>query len=175
MILGMGGSAISGLLIKEILNNEINIPIYVNQNYIVPKWVNKKTLIIASSYSGNTEETLISCKECIKKKCKIIGVSTGGDLLKLLKINNYNDLVLLPKGLQPRAALGYSFSLIMLLLNKLKFINKNIIDDLKKSIKPLLVQTKENSDFKNKNNSAYSIALKIYWENPNYICPRWDL
>ena len=68
MILGMGGSAISGLLIKEILNNEINIPIHVNQNYIIPKWVNEKTLIIASSYSGNTEETLISSKECIKKK-----------------------------------------------------------------------------------------------------------
>ena len=67
MILGMGGSAITGLLISEILKQKIKQPIFINQNYEIPKWVNKNTLVIASSYSGNTEETLIACKKCIEK------------------------------------------------------------------------------------------------------------
>ena len=58
MVLGMGGSAITGLLMKELLKNDIDIPINVNQGYDIPKWVNKHTLVIACSYSGNTEETL---------------------------------------------------------------------------------------------------------------------
>ena len=62
MILGMGGSAITGLLIAEILKQKIKQPIFINQNYEIPKWVDKNTLVIASSYSGNTEETLIACE-----------------------------------------------------------------------------------------------------------------
>ena len=134
----MGGSSITGLLIKEKLEKQIKIPIHINRNYTIPNWVNKKTLIIASSYSGNTEETLISCQKSIDKKLKIIGFSTGGKLFTLLKNNNYNDFVILPKGLQPRAALGYSFSLMMLLLNKIGIVNNNIINDLNNSINSLL-------------------------------------
>ena len=54
----MGGSAITGLLFKEILSDKLSIPVNVNQGYIIPKWVNENTLVIACSYSGNTEETL---------------------------------------------------------------------------------------------------------------------
>ncbi len=69
MILGMGGSAITGLLIKDILKNEIDIPMHVNQGYHIPKWINNKTLIIACSYSGNTEETLNALEKWSSSKC----------------------------------------------------------------------------------------------------------
>ena len=163
MILGMGGSAITGLLIKEILKDKIKQPIYVNKNYDIPKWVNSDTLIIASSYSGNTEETLSACKECIEKKCKIIGFSTGGKLLKLLKEKNYKDYIKMPEGLQPRAAIGYSFTMMLKLLNELKIIDDKLIDELKDSIKPLIKKVKE---YSSENNLAYSIAKKIHNQNP---------
>ena len=57
LILGMGGSAITGLLFKEILADKLSITVNVNQGYTIPEWVNENTLIIACSYSGNTEET----------------------------------------------------------------------------------------------------------------------
>ena len=166
IILGMGGSAVSGLLIKEILDREIKTPIHVNRNYTIPNWANEKTLIIASSYSGNTEETLISCQKCIDKKLKIIGFSTGGELLTLLDNNGYNDFVKLPEGLQPRAALGYSFSLMMLLLNKIDIVDKNIINDLKNSVNPLLSLREEYANLNNKENLAYIISNKIYDKIP---------
>ena len=162
MILGMGGSAITGLLISEILKQKIKQPIFINQNYEIPKWVNKNTLVIASSYSGNTEETLIACKKCIEKNCKIIGFTTGGKLLKLLKKMNYNDYVKMPIGLQPRAAIGYSFTMMLKLLNNITLVNDDIIDDLKNSIKTLTKKTKE---YSTKNSRAYSIAEKIYNKN----------
>ena len=165
MILGMGGSAITGLLMKEILKHEIDIPIEVNQGYDIPKWVNDKTLILACSYSGNTEETLIACEKCFKKTSKIIGISKGGKLFDLLKNKEFNEYIKMPDGLQPRAALGFSFSLMLILLNKIKIINNSFIDELKNSIPKLKEKTKEYSLEEN-NNIAYSIANKIYNKNP---------
>ena len=162
LILGMGGSAISGLLIKEILDMESCIPTFVNQNYTIPKWVDRNTLVIASSYSGNTEETLTACNECINKNAEIIAVSTGGHLIELLDNKNY---IKLPKGMQPRAALGYSFSSILLLLHNLKLIDRNINSELTESLPYLTKKTKIYSD-KDNNNEAILIASKINKKTP---------
>ena len=159
IILGMGGSAISGLLIKEILNAKAKIPIHVNKNYTIPKWVNRKTLVIASSYSGNTEETIISCKEALKLGCNIIGISTGGKLIQLLKKGN-KSYIKLKAGLQPRAAIGYSFSSLLLLFDKLNLINKTDFKLFKKNIIFLSEETKKYCDV-NKNNIAYLYAEKL--------------
>ena len=164
MILGMGGSAITGLLMKELLKNDVDIPIHVNQGYDIPKWVNNKTLIIACSYSGNTEETLNAAEKCHKENAQIIGFTTGGRLFELSEKYEW-EYVLMPKGLQPRAAIGYSFPLMLMLLNKIGFVNENIIKSLKSSPNPLMIQTEKYS-LANKNNIAYSIAHKIYNKNP---------
>ena len=165
IILGMGGSSITGLLIKEMLKNSLDIPIEINQGYNIPKWVNNKTLILACSYSGNTEETLISCQKCFKKTSNIIAISKGGKLFDLLENKALNEYVKMPDGLQPRAALGFSFSLMLILLNKLELIGDSFIKDLKNSIPILEEKTKEYS-LKDSNNIAYSIANKIYNKNP---------
>ena len=165
MILGMGGSAITGLLMKELLKNDIDIPIHANQGYDLPKWVNNKTLIIACSYSGNTEETLISCEKCFKRTTNIIGISKGGKLFDLLKNKALNEYVKMPDGLQPRAALGFSFSLMLILLNKLEIVGNSFIQDLKNSIPNLAEKTKTYS-LKDSSNVAYSTANKIFNKNP---------
>ena len=165
MILGMGGSAITGLLVKELLKNNLDIPIHVNQGYDIPKWINDKTLIIASSYSGNTEETLISCEESFKKTPNIIGISKGGKLFELLENKGVTEYVKMPDGLQPRAAIGYSFSLMLMMLNKIGFIDESLVKNLKDSILSLKNKTKEYS-IENLDNIAYSIACEIYNKNP---------
>ena len=164
LILGMGGSAITGLLFKEILVNKLSIPVIVNQGYTIPKWVNDNTLVIACSYSGNTEETLIALKECLSKTSKIIGFSTGGKLIDFINKNN-KDFVLMPKGLQPRAALGYSFTLMLILLNRLGYISNDIVKDFKKNLDELS-QYSDIFSAQNENNISYEIAKNIYNKNP---------
>ena len=159
IILGMGGSAISGLLLKEMLNDQIKIPVFINKSYTIPKWVNKKTLVIASSYSGNTEETIISCKKALKLKCNIIGISTGGELIQLLK-KEKKSFIILPKGLQPRAAIGHSFTSIFLLFDKLNLINKKDVKLFKKNTNFLLDENKKYCEI-GKQNFSYIIAKKI--------------
>ena len=164
LILGMGGSAITGLLFREILSNKLDIPISVNQGYTIPKWVNNNTLVIACSYSGNTEETLVGLEKCKSKTSKIIGFTTGGKLYEFIQKFNFN-YVLMPKGLQPRAALGYSFTLMLLMLNKIGFINEKTIIDLKNNINEIV---KFSNIFSKNNNEnlAFSLAEKIYDKNP---------
>lgn len=164
LILGMGGSAITGLLFKEILADKLSIAVNVNQGYTIPKWVNENTLIIASSYSGNTEETLTGLEKCLSKTSKIIGFSTGGKLIDIINENN-NDFVLMPKGLQPRAALGYSFTLMLILLNKIGFIENSIISNFQNNLAELSKYS-DSYSLQNEKNISYKIAKDIYDKNP---------
>ena len=88
LILGMGGSAIGAEICQVLIKDKCKIPIIINRNYIIPNWVNKKTLVIASSYSGNTEETVEAYLNTLKLTVNIIVISTGGKLSKLAKNNN---------------------------------------------------------------------------------------
>jgi len=158
MILGMGGSAIGGDVARLIARNQCLVPIIVNRSYTIPKWVNSNTLILASSYSGNTEETLSSFSKCRERKCPILVLSTGGilsqhsDAMKL-------DRVEIPMGYQPRAALGFSFSLILLVLEHLGFIDHIVTEDVKTSITSL---EKLSIECSQDGNSALAIAKKIH-------------
>ena len=118
----MGGSAIGGDLVKLLAKNELKIPFVISRNYKLPNWVNQNTLVICSSYSGNTEETLSCFDDSLNKSAKIVGISTGGKLTELL-IKNKLDVITIPSGLQPRAALALSFVPMLYLLNKIGFRN----------------------------------------------------
>jgi len=96
-IAGMGGSAISG----DILKHFSTMPFFVIRGYTPPPFLNHKTLFIAISYSGNTEET-ISCYEKVKNKCKTFAITSGGKLAEMEE----NKLII-PSGMQPRAAIAY--------------------------------------------------------------------
>ena len=85
VISGMGGSAIGGDVVIEIIKNDIDIPIQVIRGYNLPNWVNKDTVVICSSYSGNTEETLSAFEDAIKRKAMIFGITTGGIFRKEIR------------------------------------------------------------------------------------------
>jgi glucose/mannose-6-phosphate isomerase len=122
VIIGMGGSAIGGDILRSYLAEEVAIPILINRNYGLPRFVNQHTLLIAASYSGNTEETLAAFEQGKQRGCQIIIATTGGKLGALAVENNYPH-VILPAGLQPRAALGYSFGPLLQIMEKLGYVS----------------------------------------------------
>lgn len=123
VLTGLGGSAIGGDLLRSYLSEDINIPFLVNRNYNLPGFVNNETLVIVSSYSGNTEETISAHNEARKKQAQIVCITSGGETEKLAKkFGNY--LIKIPKGYPPRAALGFSFFPVLLLFSKMGFIKK---------------------------------------------------
>ena len=122
VIAGMGGSAISADLLKSFLKDELQIPLYVNRDYVLPKFVDENTLVIISSYSGNTEESISCFKDAVKKSCKIMAVSTGGWIKKFADENDF-PCINLKEGFQPRFALGVSFFTLLKILQSMELIS----------------------------------------------------
>ncbi len=118
---GMGGSAISGNLAINFLRDELRLPFIVNRSYSLPSWAGKETLVIASSYSGNTEETVAAFKEAHEKNCRIACITNGGILQELAE-NRGIPTFSLEAGLQPRYALYSSFFTLLKILESLGFI-----------------------------------------------------
>lgn len=106
VISGMGGSGIAGSIFSEIYDNA---PVQVVSDYELPHYAGKETLFIGISYSGNTEETVSTAREAVKRGCQVRLITSGGELSELGE-----ETVLVPKNYQPRAALGY---LLMPFLN----------------------------------------------------------
>ncbi len=118
IIAGMGGSSLPAAIIKTYLSDKIKVPILICQNYDLPKEANTKSLVFASSFSGNTEETLSVYKECRRKKIQMVGITTGGELAKLCQKDKV-PLILLPnEGIQPRCGTGYMFTGILTAMSK---------------------------------------------------------
>jgi len=112
IVCGMGGSAISGDIAAMALKNKADFPVLVNRSYSCPRYVGASTLMIFISYSGNTEETISTFKEAVKKGVKMMAISSGGQLKELAAKNNV-PLIEVPKGLPPRSALGYLLSSLL--------------------------------------------------------------
>lgn len=122
---GLGGSAIGGDLLRSYLVGELKIPFLVNRHYTLPAFVGPKSLVVISSYSGDTEEALDAFREALKRKARILCISSGGTLGKLAKAKRC-PVIKVPGGLPPRVALGYSFFPLLLALSKLGVVrNKN--------------------------------------------------
>ena len=126
VISAMGGSALGARIIDSLLINRIRVPVEIFNQYHIPNYADEKTLFIAYSYSGNTEETINSLNEAISKEIKTIVVSTGGKLEEIAKnhklisytINPYNN-----PSKQPRMGLGYAIGAIFAIFSKLSLVN----------------------------------------------------
>jgi len=107
-VAGMGGSAVGGLLLSDWLYDSSPIPITVERGYRPPAFVGPKSLVVAVSYSGNTEETLSQLEEALERGCGAACITSGGRLAELAEERGL-PLVRVPGGLQPRAALPWLF------------------------------------------------------------------
>ena len=121
VILGMGGSAIGGDLVRTLVREECSVPIFVNRDYGLPAFVNDHTMIIACSYSGNTEETLSAFGEALERGAWPLAITTGGKLGEICREQNL-PLIAFSYESQPRAALGYSLVPLLVVLQELRFI-----------------------------------------------------
>lgn len=129
-ISGLGGSGIGATIISQLTATEASIPVVVNKDYSIPSFVGKNTLFIASSYSGNTEETLAALKLAESKGAIIACVTSGGELLNTAKEKGYT-LIEIPGGLPPRAAFGYSSIQLFRLFLHFGITSSSFMDDLK--------------------------------------------
>jgi glucose/mannose-6-phosphate isomerase len=120
IIAGMGGSAIAGDIVLDCFD-ELKIPIFVSRSYELPSFADEKTLVICVSYSGNTRETLEQIKDGIRKKCKLVGVSSNGKLIEIFKKKGL-PFICIRSGIAPRAAIGYLLSSVINILRSLGFI-----------------------------------------------------
>lgn len=122
IVSGMGGSAVSGDLAKTIVELKSKVPVFVLRNYNLPNFVDKDSLLIVLSYSGNTEETLEVLTQGINKKAKIIAITTGGKVAEIARSNKI-PFYQFQYDTEPRQAFGYLFGALIGILNKVGFIN----------------------------------------------------
>jgi glucose/mannose-6-phosphate isomerase len=127
VILGMGGSAIGGDLVSSLALSEAKLPILIHRDYNLPAFIDAKTLVIASSYSGMTEETLSSFEQALDTKSKKLAITTGGKLKTMAEKRNVPVFSFAYKA-PPRAALPFSFMPILCFLQRLGFISDKSSD-----------------------------------------------
>ena len=162
VVAGMGGSAISGDIMLSLFRDKLDVPLIVNREYDLPKWVNKDTLVICISYSGNTDETLSSFKIASQKKCKILCISTGGKLQDLAEKRGI-PFIKIPAGIQPRAATAYLLFPLIIFLKKIGLLKTAIETDIEETIAVTTdFVTLNKKEVPEENNLAKHLAKKIF-------------
>mgnify|MGYP006283649783 CR=1 FL=1 len=133
VVAGMGGSALPGEIMKTYV--DMDKPFHWIRNYNLPKHVNKKTLVIVISYSGNTEEALSCFRQALRIGCPVIAISSGGKLAQFAEKQDV-EYIKIPRGIQPRSAYGYLFFSLLRILENSGYIEKQK-DYVDKTIKML--------------------------------------
>ena len=137
VIAGMGGSAIGADLLASYCAALAPLPVFVQRDYGLPLFARgAETLVICSSHSGNTEETLDAFESARAAGCRIVVVSTGGELARRAREHNIPVWTFEHSG-QPRAAVGFSFGLLLAMFQRLGFIpaQQDALEDALASMK----------------------------------------
>lgn len=165
IIAGMGGSGIGGEVAKSLAEKQSTVPVITLKNYELPSFASKDTLLIAVSYSGDTEEILSVVKQAEQKGVRLIAITTGGELEKLAKIKKF-PIYKFDYKTQPRQAFGFLFTAVLGILNKLA-----IVDVKEEEFKDLIIllrgfNSKLGKNVETEKNQAKQLALKLYQKIP---------
>jgi len=152
---GLGGSAIGGDLLCDYLFGEMKLPFIVVRGYNLPSLVNENTLVIISSYSGNTEESISCFEQALKIKCKIAVITSGGKIDEMASKNSL-PVLHLQSGFQPRYALGQGFFALLKLMQELGIAEEN--ENVKKIVS---LWSKRSEEYLKENNKAFQIAKEL--------------
>lgn len=145
VIFGIGGSGIGGRIVTNLTRLEAIVPVATCNEYDIPTYINENTLVLVSSYSGNTEEVLSMVKQAQTANAQIACITSGGELLDLAIENGYN-YIKIPGGNPPRACLGYSFTELLTYFCHYKLIDKKALNDLQSAIDLLVKDAAEIED-----------------------------
>src|SRR5690606_28639173 len=118
----LGGSAIGGDILRSYALSRARIPVIVNRDYDIPAFINDSSLVLATSYSGNTEETMSAYQQAREQGASVIAVTSGGKLAEMAEKDGFT-VVRIPGGLSPRAATGYLFTPLALILDELGIVS----------------------------------------------------
>jgi len=129
VVAGMGGSALAALMVKTLLSQKLPLSFDVVRTYDLPAYVNEHTLVIASSYSGNTEETLSALEQARAKGAQVGIVASGGTLIEVAQRENIAH-ILLPRGVQPRMATLYNLRALFALFSNFGVVGDDWYNEL---------------------------------------------
>ena len=160
VVAGMGGSALAALLVKSWLKSELAVPLDVIRSYDLPAYVNQNTLVIASSYSGDTEEVLSCIEQANMKGAQVAIIASGGQLIDKANANRI-AFVSLPVGIQPRMAVIYNLRALVALLANFGIVSDVKLSEIASKSKWLESESaKWASDVPTTNNYAKQLALQ---------------
>jgi len=166
VVAGMGGSALAAELVKVLLEDTLEISFDVIREYDLPAYVNKSSLVIASSYSGNTEETLSCYKQAEQRGAALGVVAAGGKLAGLAEAEKVAR-VIIPSGIQPRMAMLYNLRALLLLLNDFGVVNNKLLNQVEGAAEWLLNESKNwLPTVPTAKNLAKQIALQAMGKTP---------
>lgn len=166
VVAGMGGSALAALVAKVLLNRELPLSFEVVRTYDLPEYVNEHTLVIASSYSGNTEETLSALEQAQEKGAQIGILASGGKLIGAAQARDI-AYVTLPSGIQPRMAVLYNLRGLFSLLETFGVVSDKWLKELGSLAEWLKSETnKWTPNVPTEHNYAKQIALEAVGKSP---------
>lgn len=166
LITGMGGSAVGGDLLSDLLLFQ-GTPLHVSawRDYGLPSWVGSGVLVIACSYSGTTEETLSAFKSALYRGASVIAITSGGELAALAHHNQVLTITVPYKG-EPRTALGYTFLALLPLLTRLG-LTQDFSSDLTLSFLMLEeLADRYSPSIPETDNLAKSLARRLVYRTP---------
>lgn len=160
VVAGMGGSALAAILLKTWLKSELKIPMEVVRTYDLPAYVDQNTLVVASSYSGNTEETVNCLDQAVAKGANVVIIASGGKLNEYATEHNIMH-VQLPSSFQPRMAVIYNLCALVSLLANFGVVDDNKINEITKTSEWLKIESaKWASSVMTENNYAKQLAMQ---------------
>lgn len=166
VVAGMGGSALAALVAKVLLNQELPLTFEVVRTYDLPSYVNEHTLVIASSYSGNTEETLSALEQAGAKGAQIGILASGGKLIEVAKERDI-AYVTLPAGIQPRMAVLYNLRGLFALLENFGVVGDKWLKELGSLAEWLKTETNQwTPNVPTQHNYAKQLALEAVGKSP---------
>jgi glucose/mannose-6-phosphate isomerase len=142
VVCGMGGSGIGGKIVSQWVYEDLSIPFTLVNDYVLPYFVNEYTLVIASSYSGNTEETLSAVEDGLNKNAHVIAICSGGKLENLAKEKGF-DAIIVPGGNPPRSALAFSLVQLVSIFEKLELVTIRYSAQLAKSAQLIVANSED--------------------------------
>ena len=162
LCLGMGGSAAGGDFLSALSDDAGSIPIRCHRGYDLPNWWTPDWLILATSYSGNTEETLEACNQAIQQGATMVVISSGGELAGMCELSDKVHLISCPSGQPPRSAFGHIFSRQLSLLVEIGILQTEISEE---SLRRLQDAVDDNDIIEHPEGDVASLALNLM-QNP---------
>lgn len=166
IICGLGGSGIGGTILSQLLSQESSKPILSSKDYTIPSFVGPNTLVIACSYSGNTEETLEALDSAIEAQAQIACITSGGRLLKMAKMKNW-PVIQIPSGYPPRSAFGFSLVQLLKFASSFGLTGKDWVSEVELGVQRL------ESELTEIQTQAKEIASSLVGKTPIIYSSNW--